>query len=290
MSGRRGWRCEVIVTLCTLVLGCTPEPRSVSPPPEPNPVALWDGGVVTAAEVRSAVRLLSPSLREQFDTPEGRTQFIDALVTKRLLIAAARNKKLDEHPEFRAQVTELEERLLIQSLIAEAERAEPVPSEAELRTYFDANKESFRTTAAVRVARVLVHKRDKPLVSKAKLERLRHRLIKGENVSRVAAEGDGAERSQGGVLGWLDDASSPLGRAALALEKPGQVSAVVDLEDAWACVVALEIRPPNNPPFEEVREQVASRMKPPQQRRVFDRVVKQLFQESGVRINPSAIE
>jgi parvulin-like peptidyl-prolyl isomerase len=245
---------------------------------------------VTAAEVRSAVRVLGPGLREQFDTPEGRVQFIDALVAKRLLAHEARRKKLDELPELRAQVDELEERLLIQALLAEAERIEPPPSEAELRAHYDANQEAFKQRAAVRLARVLVRKGARPDAAKAKVERLRQRLIKGEAVATIAAEGEGAERTDGGNIGWLDDPNTPIGRVGLALQKTGEVSALIELDDAFACVVALEIRPARIPAFEEVREQVASRLRPTSQRRVFDRLVKQLIDGAGVRINPGAVE
>ncbi|MDP1829974.1 MAG: peptidylprolyl isomerase [Archangium sp.] len=278
-----GWLCVVVATACS--------PAPVTPfPAASTAVATWDGGVVTAAEVRTAVRLLGPGLREQFDTPEGRIQFIDALVAKRLLAAEARHQKLDQLPEIRAQVAELEERLLIQSLLAEAERSEPPLPEADLRAYFDGHRELFLQAAAVRVARVLVRKGAKPDLSKAKLERLRQRLLKGEELARVAAEGEGGERSEGGVVGWMDDPSTPIGRVALALEKQGQVSALIELDDAWACVVALEVRPARTPAFEEVREQVVSRLHPTGQRRVFDRLVKRLIGEAGVRINPAGLD
>lgn len=289
--GRGLWAAR-LAGLCAFACSPAPTPATASPSAltPSGAVATWDGGLVTAAEVRSAVRLLGPGLREQFDTPEGRTQFIDALVAKRLLADEARRKKLDERPELRAQVSELEERLLIQSLLEEAERTEPRPTEAELRAHFDANPTAFQTNAAVRLARVLVLKGPRPEVSKAKLEKLRQRLIKGEDVTHVAAEGEGAERTEGGSLGWMDDRTSPIGRVALALEKQGEVSAVIELADAWACVVALEVRPARIPAFEEVREQVASRLRPTSQRRVFDRLVKRLVDQAGVRINPSALE
>jgi hypothetical protein len=63
-----------------------------------------------------------------------------------------------------------------------------------------------------------------------------------------------------------------------------------EFEDAWACVILLEKREPRLPPFEEVREQVSSRYAPIAQRIVFDRLVKQLFAEAGVTLNPAAVE
>lgn len=140
------------------------------------------------------------------------------------------------------------------------------------------------------MARILIRKGPKLTVSKARLEQLRQRLIKGEPVAKVAAEGDGAEHVQGGDLGWFDDTATPIGKAALALARVHDVSPLLELEDAWACVVLLEKREPRLPPFEEVREQVASRYAPIAQRAVFDRIVKQLFVEAGVSVNPAAVE
>ena len=267
---------------------------ATAPPQRAHPTspaaATWDGGIVTAAEVRAAVHHLSPSLREQFDTAGGRQQFIDALVAKRLMAAEARRLGLDQQPELRAQVSELEERLLIQALLTQSERAQTAPGEDVLRKYYGEHEDAFRAPPAVHVARVLIRKGPKPAVSKTRLEQLRQRLVKREAVAKVAAEGDGAERVQGGDLGWFEDTATPVGRAGLALTRAGEISPVLELDDAWACVVLIERREARLPPFEEVRQQVASRYAPLAQRAVFDSVVKKLFTDADVHQNPGAVE
>lgn len=281
-------RCFVAVAF--LVASCT-KPTPPSPPAaSSSAVATWDGGVVTEAEVRSAVRQLGPGLKEQFDSPGGRAQFVDALVAKRLLAAEARKRGIHQQPEIRRQIEELEERLVIQALLAEDARTQPPTDETTLRRYYSENSESFRQPPAVHVLRVLLRKAGKEATARASLERLRQRILKGEDASRVAAQGDGAERATGGDIGWLSEGTGPLTRAALALQKVGEASPLVELDDAFAFVVLVERREARLPPFEEVRETVASRYTPIAQRQVFDRLVKRLFSESGVRLDTAVLE
>jgi parvulin-like peptidyl-prolyl isomerase len=283
---RRGFLMASVV-----VLGwtCSRGPVVASAPPMMGPevVARWDGGVITQQEVLEAAQRLPTALRDQYTTPNGRKQFIQAVLSKRLLREEARRRGLVDSPEVRAQVEELEERLAIQALLAEAARTAPTTSESELKAYFEAHKADFRSPTRVRISRVLLRGDASDKSLRARAESIRQRAVKGESFARLATLGAGPEATAGGDLGWISEISDDETKAALAL-KAGEVSAVLTVPSGVAVLRATERQESRDAAFEEVRQLVVGRYAPVQQRKVFDDLVRQLEERAQVQFNTAA--
>lgn len=254
--------------------------------------ARYDGGVVTVEDVQREANRLPPILRARFETDAGRRGLIDALVDRRLLIAEARRRKLDREPELRRQVDELEERLVMQALLAAEEKAAPAPTDAELRAWYEAHRAELGEPERARVRRVLAAhaagasptEREK---ARARAERFAARLRAGEPFDRVARDGDGPERAHGGELGLLasgDGQDRAQVAAAFALARPGERSPVVAVANGYALLELVERRPARVPSFEEARGDVANRMEPIRKRKAFDALLGRLRKDAEVRI------
>jgi peptidyl-prolyl cis-trans isomerase C len=239
--------------------------------------------------VREAVQQLPTALREQFQTPAGREEFIEAVLAKRLLRAEAERRGLTRSPEVLRQVQELEERLAIQALLVEAERSQGPVSEDELRRYYESKKQDFRLPRRVRASRVVLRGRTDDKALRVKLEALRQRALKKEPIQRVAASGEGPERLQGGDIGWVSEALDDETRAALALKAVGEVSSVVQVSGGLAFLVMTGLEEAREPDFEEVRQVVTGRYAPVRQRRVFDALVKRLKADTQAQVNAAAV-
>lgn len=254
-------------------------------------LARFDGGVVTAEELVRESQRLPPVLREQFNTAAGRREFLQSLVDKRLLVQEARRLGLHETPEVRRQVQELEERLTVQALLAEEERVAGEASEAEARAYFEARKGEFAEPERVRLVRVLAALAPgagESARARQRAEGWAARLWRGETVEKVAAEGDGPERTQRGELGLFARGELPsrgLEEAAFALRRTGEVSPVLSGPEGAAVLVLLERRPARIPSFEEVRASVGGRLAPGRKRKVFDELLSRLRSASGVDVD-----
>jgi peptidyl-prolyl cis-trans isomerase C len=284
----------LVLGVCLLLTGCERAGEAASAPEggEGPVVARFEGGAVTQEELDREVQRLPPALRERFESGAGRREFIRSLVDKRLLAQEAARRGFTREEEVRRQVEELEERLSIQALLRSEERAAGKVPEEEARAFYNSNKARFAEPERVRVGRVHVavpsgSGRDVWERAQKRARAFRQRLVAGESLARVAAEGDGAERSRGGELGLLargEAGSAELEAAAFALTKQGGISEVVREEGGMSVLVLLERRAPRVPPFEEVREAVLGQMAPAQQRRVFDRLLARLRAEAGVRM------
>lgn len=254
-------------------------------------VGKFDGGVVTEEELRREADRLPPTLRAQFDSEAGRRDLLSALVDRKLLAREAERLKLENDPEIRRQVTELQERLVIQALLAQKDRAASDPSEGELRAWYDAHVADLRQPERIRVRRVFVAAQPPgssvERAARGRLEGLVRRVRAGEPFERVAAAGDGAERSRGGELALLVHGSvedRALERVAFGLRAPHELSPVFACEGGLAVVQLLERREGRTPPFKEVRAEVANRMAPERKRRAFDALIRKLRNDANVKI------
>jgi peptidyl-prolyl cis-trans isomerase C len=256
-------------------------------------LARFSGGVITAEELTREAQRLPPELREQFETAAGRREFLQAMVDKRLLLQEARRRGLHEAPEVRRQVQELEDRLAMQALLAEEERATGPASEAEVRAFYEARKAEFAEPERVRVGRLLAAL--KPGAGAGERAKARQRaeawaakLRRGEPLEKVATEGDGPERTQRGELGLFARGEFPakeLEEAAFSLRKAGEVSAVLSAPEGASVLVLLERRPGRIPSLEEVRPLVEGRMAPGFKRKGFDELLRRLRGASSVELD-----
>lgn len=294
--GRRGWAPRGArggaALLALALAGCSRCDGARSPP---GVVARYQGGEVTAEELRRESSRLPPALRANFETAFGRREMVNALVDKRLLVQEADRRGLRKDPEIARQVQELEERLMVQALLAAEEKALGPPAEAELRTWYEARRSELAQPARVRVSRVLAAVRPgatppERAAARQRAERLLARLRKGESFAAVAGEGNGPEKARGGDLGLLarGGPDARLEQAAFALARPGDLSPVVECDDGFAVLRLAERREARVPPFEEVRGEVANRLEPQRKRKAFDDLIERLRKGAKVRIELSA--
>ncbi|NVI98765.1 peptidyl-prolyl cis-trans isomerase [Myxococcus sp. AM009] len=276
------------------LLGAPACERSAPAPagPAANVVARFKGGTVTREELLRESQRLPPNLRARFEQGTGREEFIRAMVDKRLLALEAERRGLTQDSEIRRQVRELEERLTIQAMLAQEEKTVGAPSDAEARAHYQANLERFAQPERLRMARILVSvspgsPRAARTEARQRADALRRRIIAGEPVAKVAAAGEGPERTRGGELGLLsrgEFGSAALEKAAWALTRQGEVTPVIDDSAGAVILVLLERQAPRVPPFEEVREAVLGQMAPMAQRRVFEQVLARLRAEASVEL------
>ncbi|RKH20048.1 peptidyl-prolyl cis-trans isomerase [Corallococcus sp. CA047B] len=257
-------------------------------------VGRYDGGVITEEQLRDESSKLVSPLREQFESPAGQREFVRSMIDKRLLAQEARRRGLDGTPEIQRQVQALEERLIIQALLAAEERGAPAPTETEQRAWYEGHKADFAQPERLRLGRVFaaVPPGATPAQrtqARNRVERLAKQLQAGTPLAKVAAQGDGPERAQGGELSvlargqWRGEPA--VERAAFALSKPGEVSPVVAEPGGFSVLQLLERRPARVPPYEEIRGEVETRMLPGRKRKHFEDLLTRLRQAASVEVD-----
>jgi parvulin-like peptidyl-prolyl isomerase len=168
---------------------------------------------MTRAQFERLIAALPANVRGQASTPEGKRQLADRLAEMKVLAQEARRQGLPAQPEFAAQLKLQEENLLAsayyQQLVQKA-----TPSEAELKTAYEAHKSEFEQAKARHIlvrfqgSRVPLRKDQKELTEAealAKAQALRARILKGEDFAAVAKtdSDDTGSGASGGDLGEL---------------------------------------------------------------------------------------
>jgi peptidyl-prolyl cis-trans isomerase C len=261
-------------------------------------VATYRGGEVSREELLREASRLPAVLRQQFETPAGKRELAASIVDKRLLVEEARRRGLHANPDIQQQVRELEERLLVKALVEAEQNAAGAPTEAELRAHYEQNKESFRLPERVHFLRVLASVPAGATTAdrqraRARAEGFLRRLKAGEAFAKVQASGDGPERAREGDFGTHvpeDLGDRRLAMAVLALEKPGQLSGVVEADAGYAVLKLVEKLPSRLRSFEEVRSEVEGHIQPSRHRKAFDALRARLRTQADVKVGLSGLQ
>jgi peptidyl-prolyl cis-trans isomerase C len=204
---------------------------------------------------------------------------LDAAVARRLAAQEARRRGLDATPDVQAQIEALRreaaarEEALLQGALEASLAAQIAVSEDELRARYEQTPGRYTE----------------------KRLRLRRAAFPSAEAARAADE-------RLGVEGRLDPAASEeIGPAPVQklmqmrapglrrLREPGQ-RIVVGREGDFALIELLEVLPPEPPPFEEVREQLASELRAQKAGEAFAKLTQDLRAAARLEIDEAVLK
>ena len=113
------------------------------------------GDKITLAEVQRRLDELPEPYRSNYQTPDGRQQFLDRLIEERVWLIGARKHGVEKRPELLRQVEQTERDLVIRTYVNEIMAAHPAPSDSEAKAYYDAHISDYRTPATVTMSHIM---------------------------------------------------------------------------------------------------------------------------------------
>jgi peptidyl-prolyl cis-trans isomerase C len=215
-------------------------------------IATYAGKQFTTDDFRREVERLPPRSRAQMTTPERRRQFIDTYILNDLLAEQGRSKGYDRDPEIVRQVDDLRSRLVVQRVMRDYQDP-PALTDEEVKAYYDQNQRLF-SGAQVHAAHILV--KDEA-VAKQLREQLDREPDKFEELAKTNSV-DTATAARGGDLGFFGQGRmvAEFERAAFALEKPGDLSPVVQTPFGFHIIKLIERKDGPSKPFDEVKDRI----------------------------------
>jgi peptidyl-prolyl cis-trans isomerase C len=226
---------------------------------------------------------------------------LEAMVERRLLLEKALRLGLDRDPDIRRSY----ENLLIGRLRdekLEARLRNVTVSEAEIRRYYEAQRDEFSRPARIKLAILVrrITKRNREKV-RAALEAVRREaaalpVTDGFGALAIRNSEDQVSRYRGGDVGWFV-AGRPHPRwpaavreAGNALAEPGTVSDVIETGGKAYLVRLLARKAASVEPLDAVRGKIRKILKRTKQARIEDDFMRSLRAELGVRIDENALE
>jgi peptidyl-prolyl cis-trans isomerase C len=215
-------------------------------------IATYAGKQFTSDDFRREVERLPPRSRAQLTTPERRRQFVDNYILNDLLAAQGRDKGYDRDPEILRQVDDLRNRLVVQRVMRDYQEP-PALTDEEVRAYYDQNQRLF-SGAQIHAAHILV--KDEALAKKLR-EQLDREPEKFEELAKANSV-DTATAARGGDLGFFGQGRmvAEFERAAFALEKPGDISPVIQTPFGFHIIKLIERKDGPSKPFDEVKDRI----------------------------------
>lgn len=215
-------------------------------------IATYAGKKFTTEDFRREVERLPPRSRVQLTTPERRRQFVDNYILNELLAEQGQSKGYDRDPEIVRQVDDLRERLLVQRVMRDYQEA-PTLSDEDVKAYYDQNQRLF-SGAQVHAAHILV--KDESVAKKLR-DQLNTEPDKFEELAKTNSV-DTATAARGGDLGFFGQGRmvAEFERAAFALEKPGDLSPIVQTPFGFHIIKLIERKDGPSKPFDEVKDRI----------------------------------
>ncbi len=154
---------------------------------------------------------------------------------------------------------------------------------------YEANLDRYKTSEEVWVRMIGLHKggnEEEREIKKAEAERLRERILAGDDFAAVArTESEGPKAADGGDMGWRrsDDFLPELARVIKELEL-GQISPVVEAGDMFFILKLEGRKQASQVPFEEVRDKIREELRKSEEQRLTRMWVGQLRAKYNVQV------
>jgi peptidyl-prolyl cis-trans isomerase C len=191
----------------------------------------------------------------QKDSPELKNALKDELINRELLTQESIRQGLDKDIDFRDQITQLKQTLMIQAFLENHFQKNPI-SDAKLREEYDRQRKLIGEGASAtqyRLSQILV-------TTETDAIDLIRRIQKGELFGKMAQEHsiDQASKANGGQLGWVlpGQVVTPVANVMVNLNKGAIANAPIQTQGGWVILKVDNKRPFKFPTFDEAKPQL----------------------------------
>jgi peptidyl-prolyl cis-trans isomerase C len=253
-----------------------------------NPVVAKIGAqVITENDLKDLANSMPERFRQIYMTPEGRQKTIEYIVDIYVLSAEAEKQGMDKSPEI-AKLLQFSKRdLLARKYLDKYSKEAPAATEAEAKEFYEKNKSEFMQPETIHLHHILVK-------TEKEAKDAQDRLKKGAKFAEVASEVSLCpSKTKGGNLDWLPRGSlvKEIDDVAFGTDiKPGVPFGPVQSKFGYHILLLEEKKPPQETPFEQVKDFVTEQVKFKKQQDQYEDITKALKKNAKVEIPaPEAI-
>ncbi|WP_298273144.1 peptidylprolyl isomerase [Geobacter sp.] len=287
---------KTVVTILAAALAITPlagcKGKSESGAPSGTPakkegqvVAEVNGDTITTSDFKHELDNLPPYLKPMADTPEGKKELLDTMVVRELILQQAKKDGLDRSPEVAAKLEELKKRVVVEAFLKKKVEEQASVSEAEMKKFYDENKEKFKTGAQVHASHILVksEKEAQDLLKELKGGASFEELARKHSIDSAAA--------RGGDLGWFSKGSMvPEFEKVVFGLKEGEISGIVKTKFGYHIIKLTGKRPAGIRSFDEVKDQIKAALLPTKQQEVFQKLKDDIKKNAKISIKEDVLK
>ncbi len=262
-----------------LVISCSKDNT-----PKGNFVAKIDNILITKEDVYSEINSLPDYAKEFFEGEDGKIRFVDELVKKELLYMEAKKRGLDKDKDLQRKIEEFKKITLINKLLENEVGKNLTPSENDMKTFYEKNKDEFTINNQVRLSHIIVK-------NEIEAEKIFERLKRGEEFSKVALEVslDKASARSGGDIGSFKKGElAPDIESVVFPLKKGEISIPIKLKDGIHIFKVTDSKG-TVIEYEKVKNLIAQKIIAEKQKESFDKLIDNLKNNKKIEINKEEI-
>lgn len=270
----------VLVLIGLMSSGLTACPNKSSTKSEAAPIAKVNGRTITQDDLDHALSQIPPQARSLYETPAAKKDLIDRLVTREVLIQAAEKEGLDKDPTIVERIRTLREGLMLEAYLRKAVEQKTAVTDADVKSYYDANPGARRTPDEVRAKHILVK-------TEEEAKKVQDEIKAGKKFEDLAKEvsEDPGSKNRGGDLGVLRHGQTvPEFDKVLFELKPGETSGIVKTQFGFH-IIRLESRTEGKPlTLEQAKENLRQQLVRDKEKKGFDDLVAELKNKAKIKV------
>ncbi|MBN1879002.1 peptidyl-prolyl cis-trans isomerase [bacterium] len=223
-------------------------------------IAVVGGLEIHQSDLDKKIEEVPPVARTNFETVEGQMKLLDRMVRTKAMMKAAEDAGYPDRPDIQDQLKEQRERILAYEYFKTNISAGPMPSESDLRNYYEEYKDQkYKIDATADIRQIVV-------ADKATANHVKKLIEDGETTFEQAVDTysvDESKESKGYIGGITENSfirgigkSKPFTDMVFSL-KADQVSEPFQSNKGWHLVRLVSLRNEGYRPFEDVRNEIA---------------------------------
>ncbi|GAB4243763.1 MAG: peptidylprolyl isomerase [Deltaproteobacteria bacterium] len=241
-------------------------------------LALVNGEPLTEATLSKEAESLPPYVRPILDSPAGRAQFLESVITRDLLMREAIRRGIDRRPEVADRLAMARKSIVLEALLRDVAEKAPGLSDDALRKAYEADPAQHRAGERVKVSHMLFRDR-------ARAVEMRDRAEKGEPFEALMKEVDSRNGEVAADLGEIERGNFVKEfEAAAFAAPPGSVTGPVKTTYGFHVIKVYSKMPAGVRSFEEVKPKLLAGMREQAQRDAFEALISDLRKQATVRV------
>lgn len=218
-----------------------------------NVIATIGSERITIADLQDRIKTYPPQFSAALQQKENKIKVLDQMIDEKLLLAAAKKEGLEKNKDFKAQIENAKNQLLLATYIRDKVEKDVTVSDEDVKTFYQNNPNQFKELEQRRASHILVK-------TEAEAADVLKALRNGADFAALAkAKSADPSAANGGDLGWFTRGQlvPDFEKEAFALPK-GKISGIVKTQFGYHVIkmVDVQVRPRI-----EFNDQVAKQIK-----------------------------
>jgi len=266
---------SVVVGLLFGLSGCARQQGQI--------LASVDGEAITLAEFNERIARLPEQYQAVIN--KNKERFLDDYVIELLIYKEAIRRGLDKQEDTKEILREARRKILMAKYIEEEVEKKIVVEEAELRDYYEKNRDKFLVPERMRASHILVK-------TEEKAKELLDKLSDGAGFEELAGtESIDLTNRRGGDVGYFTNGQLiPEFEEACKKLAVGEISPIVKTSFGYHIIKLTDRKPAHSKEFEEVKEEIEKEMTSLKRRERFSRIVEGLKNKASIEIHTELLK